>query len=175
MIHRRAAGHRTDQREKVAPAYGRPAADRPRRSNPDSVGHHMLLQISGTATRGDRQSMSYFKPASVVGGGMLLAVVLGSIAVAQEPTSRRQAFREIYQELVEINTTNSVGDSLRAAEAMAARLKAGGLPPDNVQVLSSAPRKGNRRVDLTSSARASSVGGTVRPSALAVLVGPSLS
>jgi acetylornithine deacetylase/succinyl-diaminopimelate desuccinylase-like protein len=87
--------------------------------------------------------MSYFKPASVVGGGMLLAVVLGSIAVAQEPTSRRQAFREIYQELVEINTTNSVGDSLRAAEAMAARLKAGGLAPDNVQVLSSAPRKGN--------------------------------
>ena len=32
---------------------------------------------------------------------------------------------------------------MRAAEAMAARLKAGGLPPDNVQVLSSAPRKGN--------------------------------
>ena len=87
--------------------------------------------------------MSYFKPASVVGGGMLLAVVLASIAIAQEPTSRRQAFREIYQELVEINTTNSVGDSLRAAEAMAARLKAGGLVPDNVQVLSSAPRKGN--------------------------------
>ena len=74
--------------------------------------------------------MSYFKPASVVGGGMLLAVVLASIAVAQEPTSRRQAFREIYQELVEINTTNSVGDSVRAAEAMAARLKAGGLTPD---------------------------------------------
>src|ERR1700730_3313446 len=174
MIHRRAAGHRTDQREKVAPAYDRPAADRPRRFNPDSVGHHMLLQISGTATRGDRQSMSYFKPASVVGGGMLLAVVL-AIAVAQEPTSRRQAFREIYQELVEINTTNSVADSLRAAEAMAARLKAGGLPPDNVQVLSSAPRRGTPRVALTAAARASSVGGTLRPSALAVLVGPSLS
>jgi hypothetical protein len=30
---------------------------------------------------------------------------------------------------------------------MAARLKAGGLTPDNVQVLSSALRKGNRRVD----------------------------
>src|SRR6476659_6201196 len=87
--------------------------------------------------------MCYFKSASVVGGGVLLAVVLASIAVAQEHTSRRQAFREIYQELVEINTTNSVGDSLRAAEAMAARLKAGGLVPDNVQVLSSAPRKGN--------------------------------
>src|ERR1700730_15498239 len=119
MIHRRAAGHRTNQREKVAPAYGRPAAARPLRSNPDSVGHHMRLQISGTATRGDRQSMSYFKPASVVGGGLLLAVFLASIAVAQEPTSRRQAFRESYQELVEINTTDSVGDSLRAAEAMA--------------------------------------------------------
>jgi len=37
------------------------------------------------------------------------------------------AFREIYQELVEINTTDSVGDTAKAAEAMAARLRAAGL------------------------------------------------
>jgi len=46
--------------------------------------------------------------------GCSLPLFLGLIAVAQEPTSRRQAFRDIYQELVEINTTN-----LRAAEAWA--------------------------------------------------------
>jgi acetylornithine deacetylase/succinyl-diaminopimelate desuccinylase-like protein len=64
-------------------------------------------------------------------------------AATQEPTSRQRAFRQIYQELVEINTTDSVGDSLRAAEAMAARLKAGGLPATDVQVVSTGPRKGN--------------------------------
>jgi acetylornithine deacetylase/succinyl-diaminopimelate desuccinylase-like protein len=64
-------------------------------------------------------------------------------AATQEPTSRQRAFRQIYQELVEINTTDSVGDSLRAAEAMAARLKAGGLPATDVQVISTGPRKGN--------------------------------
>jgi acetylornithine deacetylase/succinyl-diaminopimelate desuccinylase-like protein len=64
-------------------------------------------------------------------------------AATQEPTSRQRAFRQIYQELVEINTTDSVGDSLRAAEAMATRLKAGGLPATDMQIISTAPRRGN--------------------------------
>jgi acetylornithine deacetylase/succinyl-diaminopimelate desuccinylase-like protein len=72
---------------------------------------------------------------------ILLATTLA--AMAQEPTAKQQAFRQIYQELIEINTTNSVGDTVRAAEAMAARLKAGGLPAEDVQVFSSGPRKGD--------------------------------
>lgn len=72
-----------------------------------------------------------------------LVAALAAPAVAQEVGPRQQAFRQIYRELVEINTTNSVGDSLRAAEAMAARLKAAGLAADDVQVISSGPRKGN--------------------------------
>jgi acetylornithine deacetylase/succinyl-diaminopimelate desuccinylase-like protein len=64
-------------------------------------------------------------------------------AGAAEPTPQQQAFRQIYQELVEINTTDSVGDTVKAAEAMAARLKAGGLPAADIQVISSGPRKGN--------------------------------
>jgi len=52
-------------------------------------------------------------------------------------------FREIYRELVEINTTDSAGDTVRAAEAMAQRLRAAGLPAADLRVLSSAPRKGN--------------------------------
>jgi len=51
--------------------------------------------------------------------------------------------REIYQELVEINTTNSVGDNTRAAEAMAKRLLAAGFLAADVQVLTPVPRKGN--------------------------------
>ena len=76
---------------------------------------------------------------------MMAALVSALVApaVAQEVGPRQQAFRQIYRELVEINTTNSVGDSLRAAEAMAARLRAAGLAADDVQVISSGPRKGN--------------------------------
>src|SRR5262249_43816764 len=40
-------------------------------------------------------------------------------------------------------TTDSVGDTVKAAEAMAARLKAGGFPAADIQVISSGPRKGN--------------------------------
>jgi acetylornithine deacetylase/succinyl-diaminopimelate desuccinylase-like protein len=55
----------------------------------------------------------------------------------------QQLLREIYQELIEINTTNSVGDNTKAAEAMARRLIAAGFPAADVQVLAPAPRKGN--------------------------------
>ncbi len=54
-----------------------------------------------------------------------------------------ELLREIYQELIEINTTNSVGDNTKAAEAMARRLLAAGFPAADVQVLAPAPRKGN--------------------------------
>jgi acetylornithine deacetylase/succinyl-diaminopimelate desuccinylase-like protein len=72
----------------------------------------------------------------------MLALPAGG-AGAAELTPQQRAFREIYQELVEINTTDSVGDTVKAAEAMAARLKAGGLPAADVQVISTGPRKGN--------------------------------
>jgi acetylornithine deacetylase/succinyl-diaminopimelate desuccinylase-like protein len=78
----------------------------------------------------------------------LALIAFGAFAVmparaADTPSADRQAFRDIYRELVEINTTDSVGDSVRAAEAMASRLRAGGLPPEDIRVLSSGPRKGN--------------------------------
>ena len=49
--------------------------------------------------------------------------------------------RDIYQQLIEINTTDSVGSCTQAAEAMAARLKAAGF--DDVRVLGPNERKGN--------------------------------
>ncbi|MBI3261727.1 MAG: M20/M25/M40 family metallo-hydrolase [Acidobacteria bacterium] len=51
--------------------------------------------------------------------------------------------REMFKELIEINTTDSVGDVTRAAEAVAARLTAAGFPDADVQVLGPNPRKRN--------------------------------
>ena len=53
--------------------------------------------------------------------------------------------REIYQELVEINTTDSVGSCTVAAKAMAARLKAGGYTDADMQIIipPGGPKKGN--------------------------------
>ena len=65
-------------------------------------------------------------------------------AIAQTSRGAEEAlFRSIYKELVEINTTDSVGDTVAAASAMAKYLIAAGLPAEDVKVLSSGPRKGN--------------------------------
>ncbi|MCU0620866.1 MAG: M20/M25/M40 family metallo-hydrolase [Gemmatimonadales bacterium] len=55
----------------------------------------------------------------------------------------RALAREIYAELVGINTTHSTGSTTVAAEAMARRLRAAGFPAADVQVLEPVPRKGN--------------------------------
>ena len=72
-----------------------------------------------------------------------VAVVTGlaAPALAQSPHPPHvQLLREIYKELIEINTTDSVGDTTKAAEAMAARLKAAGFPEADVKVMGLAPR-----------------------------------
>jgi acetylornithine deacetylase/succinyl-diaminopimelate desuccinylase-like protein len=58
-------------------------------------------------------------------------------------TSQQQLAASIYKELVEINTVTETGDTARAADAMAARLRAGGFDAADVQVFKPAPRKGN--------------------------------
>lgn len=51
--------------------------------------------------------------------------------------------RDIFRELIEINTTDSVGDNTAAAEAMASRLRDAGFPASDLHILAPAPRKGN--------------------------------
>lgn len=60
-----------------------------------------------------------------------------------KPDAERQLAREIFQQLIEINTTDSAGDSTAAANAMAERLKAAGFPYEDIKVLGPHPRKGN--------------------------------
>jgi len=59
------------------------------------------------------------------------------------PQQWQAVARDIYKQLIEINTTDSSGDNTAAANAMAQRLKDAGFPPGDVQVLAPAPRKGN--------------------------------
>lgn len=65
------------------------------------------------------------------------------LVAAQTADPHALLTRQILQELVEINTVTATGDSLQAAQAMAARLTAAGFPPADVRVLSPAARKGN--------------------------------
>ena len=53
--------------------------------------------------------------------------------------------REIYQQLVEINTVDSVGSVTKAVDAMAARFRAAGFPAEDIQILipEGKPTKGN--------------------------------
>jgi len=82
---------------------------------------------------------------------VLLCGAAGAALVAIAPawlradvlTPQQQLAFDIYKELVEIDTTTATGDTKQAADAMAARLRAGGFAEADVQVLSPAPRKGN--------------------------------
>ena len=75
---------------------------------------------------------------------IVLTVCVATAAAAQTPAERKLQ-RDIYQELVEINTTDSVGNNTQAAQAMAQRLKTAGFTEPDVQVLvpAGAPKKGN--------------------------------
>src|SRR5688572_18908181 len=71
-----------------------------------------------------------------------LLVVAATTVAAQSGPHDRLA-RDIFEELIEINTTDAVGDTTEAAEAMASRLRAAGFAANDVQVLAPGPRKGN--------------------------------
>src|SRR5215467_11609413 len=75
----------------------------------------------------------------------LTAALFAPATYSQAPTPAQRELREIYKELVEINTTDSVGSCTDAANALATRLKAAGLPAQDVQVINlpDAPKKGN--------------------------------
>nr|WP_315473037.1 M20/M25/M40 family metallo-hydrolase [uncultured Undibacterium sp.] len=103
-----------------------------------------------------------FRPKfSLLAGSVASAMVLlaTSHATAQSPaasaatvsvapaslTTEQKQLRSIYQELVEINTTDSVGSCTAASKAMAARLKKGGFSDAEMQIIvpPGGPKKGN--------------------------------
>jgi len=77
--------------------------------------------------------------------GVLLVVALGPVSAATPPRPDQAAFRELFRELVETNTTLSAGSCTEAAEKMAARLQAAGLPDRDIHLLTvpDHPREGS--------------------------------
>ena len=65
-----------------------------------------------------------------------------SLAADLDPATR-QLSRDIFKQLIEINTTDSVGNNTTAAQAMAKRLLDAGFPAADVVVLGPNERKGN--------------------------------
>jgi acetylornithine deacetylase/succinyl-diaminopimelate desuccinylase-like protein len=84
--------------------------------------------------------MSHRAPTLLV---IVAAAACSPAAADPALTKQQQLARDIYKELVEINTSQSVGDTFAAAKAMAARLVAGGLPAADVKPLESGPKRGN--------------------------------
>jgi acetylornithine deacetylase/succinyl-diaminopimelate desuccinylase-like protein len=80
----------------------------------------------------------------------LLAILLAGCApvaaapgAVAPPSADQQLARDIFEELVQINTTQSTGDTHKAAQAMAARLLAAGFPAADVRVFETGPKRGN--------------------------------
>ncbi len=79
--------------------------------------------------------------------GLAIIGLGASFAQAQTVSlsPEQKQLRAVYQELVEINTTNSSGSCTKAAQAMGARLKSAGFAETDIQVLvpPGGPQKGN--------------------------------
>jgi len=69
--------------------------------------------------------------------------LLTARATAADLSADEKLFRSIYQELIEINTSDSEGDTTEAAKAMQKRLLDAGFKAGDMEVISPFPRKGN--------------------------------
>ena len=92
----------------------------------------------------------------------LLAAPLAAQAPAAAPaspatlTAHQQLARDVYRQLVEINTVDSVGSVTRAAEAMAARFRAAGFPASDIQVVGPADKPSKQNLVVRYRGRAGS-------------------
>jgi acetylornithine deacetylase/succinyl-diaminopimelate desuccinylase-like protein len=73
----------------------------------------------------------------------LAAILLPTLLAAQSLTPDQQLAREIYKELIEINTADSVGSTTVAADAIAKRFLAAGFPASDIFQGGPRPDKGN--------------------------------
>ena len=80
--------------------------------------------------------------AAFVSAGICAAIAYAQQAPVLDAASR-QLSRDVFKELIEINTTDSVGSTTLAAEAMRKRLLDAGFPAEDVVVLGPNDRKGN--------------------------------
>ena len=70
-------------------------------------------------------------------------LVLSLASSAQMDDTTKQFSRDVFQQLIEINTTDSIGNVTTAAEAMAHRFRDAGFPESDMQILGPNDRKKN--------------------------------
>jgi acetylornithine deacetylase/succinyl-diaminopimelate desuccinylase-like protein len=70
-----------------------------------------------------------------------LGLVAAAVALAQGPEDR--LVRDILRELIETDTTHSTGSTGKAAEKMAARLRAAGFAPSDIVIAGPRPERAN--------------------------------
>src|ERR1700693_1644444 len=75
--------------------------------------------------------------------GLGILALFSQLNAAQPDAATRSLARDIFQQLIEINTTDSVGSTTVAAQAMAQRLLDAGFPAADVIVVGPNDRKGN--------------------------------
>jgi acetylornithine deacetylase/succinyl-diaminopimelate desuccinylase-like protein len=79
---------------------------------------------------------------------LAVAANAGSVSPTPADVESIKLATDIFKQLIEINTTDSVGSTTVAAEAMAGRLRDAGYPAEDVIVMGPNPRKGNIVVRL---------------------------
>ena len=93
-----------------------------------------------------------YRPVGLLVAASLCAVVAhGQDKPPTEDRAANALARSIFQELIEINTTDSIGNITTAAEAMARRLRAAGYPEGDIAVVGPTERKKNLVVRLRGS------------------------
>jgi acetylornithine deacetylase/succinyl-diaminopimelate desuccinylase-like protein len=70
-------------------------------------------------------------------------ILLSLVSPAQMDDPTKQFARDVFQQLIEINTTDSIGNVSTAAEAMAHRFRDAGFPESDLQILGPNDRKKN--------------------------------
>ncbi len=115
-----------------------PLTDGPKRDSPDYGTKGVVPLMSG------RTSLFF--------ATFLAAGLLATAAFVQTPSGslspEDQLARDVFQELIEMNTTDSVGSTSEAAEAMARRLRDAGFAENDLFLGGPAPRRGNLVVRL---------------------------
>ena len=84
---------------------------------------------------------------------LVFFISLAIASPAQIDDATRQLSHDIFKQLIEINTTDSVGNVTTAAEAMARRFRDAGFPESDMQILGPNDRKKNLVVRLHGSGK----------------------
>jgi len=77
--------------------------------------------------------------------GVVVAMMLGCVAAQAQglDAAQRQMARDVFQELIETDTTHSTGSTTAAAEAMRARLLKAGFAASDMEIAGTSPKRMN--------------------------------